>query len=183
MHTTRARRQSATATASTCRAGWSRASTADGASRAPSTTARSVLASHFEGKRFNSPNDVVVKSDGSIWFTDPSYGIDSDYEGDASASEIGAQRVYRIDASSGAIGVVAGDFVQPNGLAFSADESLLYIVDTRATHQIDGPHHVRRFKVGANGALVGGEVFATCGTTSLYSVYLNTHGAWPGSTD
>ena len=116
---------------------------------------RTVLASHFEGKRFNSPNDVVVKSDGSIWFTDPSYGIDSDYEGDASPSEIGAQRVYRIDPDSGAVGVVASDFVQPNGLAFSPDESLLYIVDTGATHQADGPHHVRRFRVAANGSLCG----------------------------
>ncbi len=123
---------------------------------------RIVVASHFEGKRFNSPNDVVVKSDGSIWFTDPSYGIDSDYEGDATASELGAQRVYRVDATSGAISVVASDFVQPNGLAFSADESLLYIVDTGLTHVADGPHHVRRFRVGADGALSGGEVFATC---------------------
>ena len=123
---------------------------------------RKVLASHFEGKRFNSPNDVVVKSDGSIWFTDPSYGIDSDYEGDASPSEIGAQRVYRVDPESKAISVVASDFVQPNGLAFSADESLLYIVDTGATHQSDGPHHVRCFRVAANGSLSGGEVFATC---------------------
>jgi len=123
---------------------------------------RSIVASHFEGKRFNSPNDVVVKSDGSVWFTDPSYGIDSDYEGDAAASEIGAQRVYRVDAASGAVSVVASDFVQPNGLAFSADESLLYIVDTGATHVAGGPHHVRRFRVGADGGLCGGEVLATC---------------------
>jgi len=123
---------------------------------------RSIVASHFEGKRFNSPNDVVVKSDGSVWFTDPSYGIDSDYEGDAAASEIGAQRVYRVDAASGAVSVVASDFVQPNGLAFSADESLLYIVDTGATHVAGGPHHVRRFRVAADGGLSGGEVLATC---------------------
>ena len=115
------------------------------------------------GKPINSPNDIVCKSDGSIWFTDPSYGIDSDYEGDASPNEIGAQRVYRIDGASGAVSVVADDFVQPNGLAFSPDESLLYIVDTGATHQADGPHHVRRFKVAADGrTLSGGEVFATC---------------------
>ncbi len=111
-----------------------------------------MLASHFEGKRFNSPNDVIVKSDGSVWFSDPSYGIDSDYEGDAAASEIGAQRVYRVDGASGAISVVASDFVQPNGLAFSPDESLLYIVDTGATHVADGPHHVRRFRVGGRTA-------------------------------
>ena len=137
---------------------------------------RNVLASHVEGKRFNSPNDVVVKSDGSIWFTDPSYGIDSDYEGDASPSEIGAQRVYRIDAASAAVTVVASDFVQPNGLAFSADESLLYIVDTGATHQTDGPHHVRRFRVAANGSLAGGEVFATCPIGLYDGLRVDVHG-------
>jgi gluconolactonase len=123
---------------------------------------RTVVASHFEGKRFNSPNDVVVKSDHSIWFTDPSYGIDSDYEGDASQNEIGAQRVYRVDPDNGGITVVASDFVQPNGLAFSPDEAFLYIVDTGATHRADGPHHVRRFRVGSDAKLSGGEVFATC---------------------
>lgn len=124
---------------------------------------RIVLADRYQGKRFNSPNDVVVKSDGSIWFTDPSYGIDSDYEGDAAASEIGACNVYRLDPVSGRVGIVASDFVQPNGLAFSPDESLLYIVDTGATHQENGPHHVRRFKVSADGAsIAGGELFATC---------------------
>jgi gluconolactonase len=137
---------------------------------------RTVVASHFEGKRFNSPNDVVVKSDGSVWFTDPSYGIDSDYEGDAAASELGAQRVYRVDAASGAIGVVASDFVQPNGLAFSPDESLLYIVDTGATHVADGPHHVRRFRVAADGRLSGGEVFATCPVGLYDGLRVDVHG-------
>jgi gluconolactonase len=93
-------------------------------SRTEHDGSRRVLASHFEGKRFNSPNDVVVKSDGSIWFTDPSYGIDSDYEGDAAPSEIGARSVYRIAPDLGAVARVADGFVQPNGLAFSPDESL-----------------------------------------------------------
>ncbi|WP_114973198.1 SMP-30/gluconolactonase/LRE family protein [Rhodoferax ferrireducens] len=124
---------------------------------------RIVLAERYEGKRFNSPNDVVVKSDGSIWFTDPSYGIDSDYEGAAAPSEIGACNVYRLDPVSGRVAIVASDFVQPNGLAFSPDESLLYIADTGATHQTNGPHHVRCFKVsGDSAAISGGEVFATC---------------------
>jgi gluconolactonase len=137
---------------------------------------RTVLASHVEGKRFNSPNDVVVKSDGSIWFTDPSYGIDSDYEGDAAPGEIGAQRVYRIDPGNGAIGVVAGDFVQPNGLAFSPDESLLYIVDTGATHQADGPHHIRRFSVNADGTLGAGAVFAVCPVGLYDGLRVDGHG-------
>ena len=124
---------------------------------------RTVLADRYDGKRFNSPNDLVVKSDGSIWFTDPSYGIDSDYEGNAAPSEIGARNVYRIDPSTGRVAIVASDFVQPNGLAFSPDESLLYIVDTGLTHKVDGPHHVRRFNVSADGSsITGGEVFATC---------------------
>ena len=137
---------------------------------------RSVLASHHDGKRFNSPNDVVVKSDGSIWFSDPSYGIDSDYEGDASPNEQGAQRVYRIDPANHAVSVVADDFVQPNGLAFSPDESLLYIVDTGATHVPDGPHHVRKFRVAANGTLSGGEVFATCPVGLYDGLRVDVHG-------
>src|SRR5436190_2365323 len=198
---------------------------------------RTVLADRYEGKRFNSPNDVVVKSDGSVWFSDPSYGIDSHYEGDAAPSEIGVRNVYRVDPATGRVSIVASDFVQPNGLAFSPDESLLYIADTGLTHQVDGPHHIRRFKVSADGGSIsGGVVFSVCpgglydgfrvdmhgnvwtsagdgvrclapdgsllgrilipepvanvcfggpklnrlficGTTSLYSVYLNTHAA------
>jgi gluconolactonase len=138
---------------------------------------RTVLADRIDGKRFNSPNDLVVKSDGSIWFTDPSYGIDSDYEGDAAPSDIGACRVYRLDAASGRVTIVASDFVQPNGLAFSPDESLLYVVDTGVTHQADGPHHVRRFKVASDGAsLSGGEVFATCAAGLYDGLRVDVHG-------
>jgi gluconolactonase len=145
-------------------------------SRTEHDGSRTVLASQVDGKRLNSPNDVVVKSDGSIWFTDPSYGIDSDYEGDASRNEQGAQRVYRIDGTSGAITVVASDFVQPNGLAFAPDESLLYIVDTGATHVANGPHHVRRFHVWENGKLTGGEVFATCPNGLYDGLRVDVHG-------
>ena len=201
---------------------------------------RTVLASHCQGKRLNSPNDVVVKSDGGIWFSDPTYGIDTGYEGDAAASEIGASHVYRIDPASHAVTAVTSDFVKPNGLAFSPDEKQLYIADTGATHVKDGPRHIRVFDVSADGkSLGGGRLFATCvhglfdgfrfdasgnlwtsagdgvhcyapdgtligkvlipevvanvcfggpkrnrlyicGTTSLYAVYLNAHGAaWP----
>lgn len=145
---------------------------------------RTVLAAQYGGKRLNSPNDVVVKSDGSIWFSDPSYGIDSDYEGDASPNEQGAQRVYRIDPASGAVTAVADDFVQPNGLAFSPDESLLYIVDTGATHRADGPHHVRRFRVEAGGSLAGGEVFATCPAGLYDGLRVDVHGnLWLSAAD
>ena len=121
-----------------------------------------VLASHHQGKRFNSPNDVVVKSDGSIWFTDPAYGIDSDYEGHKADSEVGACHVYRIDPQTGDVGIVADDFVRPNGIAFSPDETRLYVADTGATHVKDGPRHIRVFDVNADGSLSGGKVFATC---------------------
>jgi gluconolactonase len=126
-----------------------------------------VIASHDVGKRFNSPNDVVVRSDGSIWFTDPTYGIDSDYEGHRADSEIGACHVYRVDPHSGEIRIAADDFVRPNGLAFSPDEKRLYVADTGATHVPDGPRHIRVFDVGENGGLTGGDVFATC-TSGLF---------------
>ncbi|MDJ0626811.1 MAG: SMP-30/gluconolactonase/LRE family protein [Rhodobacter sp.] len=125
-----------------------------------------VIADRFEGKRLNSPNDVVVKSDGSIWFTDPSYGILIDYEGERAESEIGACHVYRV-CPSGDIAIVADDYLKPNGLAFSPDESLLYIADTGATHAPEGPRHIRRHTVGSDGTLGGGEVFAEC-TNGLF---------------
>src|SRR3954447_24939741 len=118
-----------------------------------------VIAERFEGKRFNSPNDVVVKSDGSIWFTDPAYGIDSDYEGHRAESEIGACHVYRVEPDGRDCRIVADDFVRPNGLAFSPDERRLYISDTGASHVDNGPRHIRAFDVGPDSALSGGDVF------------------------
>ena len=113
-----------------------------------------VLADRFDGKRFNSPNDVVVKSDGSIWFTDPSYGIDSDYEGDAAPSEIGARNVYRIDPASGARHRRRrATSCSPTGWR-SRPTSRCCTSSTPASRtSADGPHHVRRFKVAANGAV------------------------------
>lgn len=120
-----------------------------------------VIADSFEGKRLNSPNDVVVKSDDSVWFTDPSYGIMMDYEGDRAESEIGACHVYRVSADDD-IRIVADDYVKPNGLAFSPDESQLFIADTGITHDEDGPRHIRRHAVGADGTLGAGAIFAEC---------------------
>ena len=115
-----------------------------------------VIADRFEGKRLNSPNDVVVKSDGSVWFTDPSYGIASHYEGHRAESELGGCFVFRVDPGGGAPRVVADDFDRPNGLAFSPDERRLFIADSGA------PHHMRVFDVGDDGGLSGGDVFAVC---------------------
>jgi gluconolactonase len=121
-----------------------------------------VIASHYQGKRLNSPNDVVVRSDGSIWFTDPSYGIDTDYEGARSDREQNGCHVYRVDAATGEVSRVADDFERPNGLAFSIDEKKLYIADSGRTHGEDLPHHIRVFDVVEGKTLKGGEVFAVC---------------------
>ena len=118
-----------------------------------------VLADRHQGRRLNSPNDVVVKSDGTIWFTDPSYGITSDYEGYRAESEIGACHVYRLDPVDGALTAVAEDFVRPNGLAFSPDEKTLYIADSSVTHDPAGNHHIRAFDVIEGRRLAKGRVF------------------------
>ena len=143
-----------------------------------------VLASHWQGKRLNSPNDAVVKSDGCIWFTDPSYGIDSEYEGDKSPHEIGACHVYRIDPAGG-LTTVATDFEKPNGLAFSPDEKRLYIVDTGYSHGEHFPRHMRVFDVGADGAsLSGGAVFAESKIGMFDGLRVDTQGnVWTSSGD
>jgi gluconolactonase len=120
-----------------------------------------VLADRYERHRLNSPNDVVVKSDGSIWFSDPTYGIDSDYEGQQSESEIGASNVYRIDGGTGRISLVVSDRVKPNGLAFSPDETTLYVADTGATHVSGLPATIWSYQV--DGDTVGScSLLATC---------------------
>ncbi len=91
-----------------------------------------VLADRFEGKRLNSPNDVVVKSDGSVWFTDPEFGILGYYEGEKATPEL-PTNVYRIDGQTGALTVVSSEIGRPNGLAFSPDESILYVVECAVT--------------------------------------------------
>jgi gluconolactonase len=116
------------------------------------------LASRFEGKRFNSPNDVIVDSRGVIWFTDPDYGILGDYEGYRADSEIGRCNVYCISPGDGRVQLVADDFIKPNGLAFSPDESVLYIADSGATHDENGPRHIRAFDVARDGALLHSRV-------------------------
>jgi gluconolactonase len=135
-----------------------------------------VLADRYQGKRLNSPNDVVVKSDGSIWFTDPPYGILSDYEGHKAESELGKCYVFRLDPRSGELAIVADDFDKPNGIAFSPDESLLYVADTGASHNPDGPRHIRRFTVGTGAKLSGGAVFATCSAGLFDGFRLDTDG-------
>jgi gluconolactonase len=117
-----------------------------------------VLCDRFEGKRLNSPNDVVVKSDGSIWFTDPYFGIQSHYEGHVDQQEL-PTNVYRLDPANGRLTVVADGINQPNGLAFSPDERRLYIVESRSK-----PRVIRAYDVVNDGtALTGGAVLIDAG--------------------
>ena len=140
-----------------------------------------VIADSFQGKRLNSPNDVVVKSDGSIWFTDPPYGIFSDYEGHKAEQENG-NNVYRVDGQSGEIKIVADDFIRPNGLAFSADEKKLYIVDSAGGRTKGEPKHIRVFDVG-EGKLSGGGEFADCTAGRFDGMRLDTAGRIWAATD
>ena len=109
-----------------------------------------------------SPNDVVVRSDDTIWFSDPACGIESDYEGFQAEPELDGEHVYRLDPATGDIARVTNDFAFPNGLAFSLDEQTLYIADSGGTRYPSGEHHIRAFSVGAYGSLSGGDVFAEC---------------------
>ncbi len=106
-----------------------------------------VICDKFEGKRLNSPNDIVVKSDGSIWFTDPQFGILGDYEGDKAEPEL-PMNVYRVDGATGKVTVAMDGINAPNGLAFSPDEKILYIVESRAE-----PRKILSFDVGAGDKL------------------------------
>ncbi len=140
-----------------------------------------VLADRYQGRRLNSPNDVVVRADGTIWFTDPTYGITGDYEGNQADSEFdGACYVFRLDPATGDLSIVAEDFCRPNGLAFSPDEQRLYIADTRQE-----PSHIRVFDVTADGRLTGGAIFATCDAGRFDGLRVDAAGrvwaaAWDG---
>jgi gluconolactonase len=116
-----------------------------------------VLAERYNGRRLNSPNDVVVKSDGTIWFTDPHYGIMTDYEGYRADQELPCH-VYRLDPRDGSLDAVVTDMACPNGLAFSPKEDALYVSDTGRMFGND-PTHIMRFPVGADGKLMSGTVF------------------------
>ncbi|WP_430250541.1 SMP-30/gluconolactonase/LRE family protein [Neorhizobium sp. DAR64860/K0K1] len=118
-----------------------------------------VLADSYEGKRLNSPNDVVVRSDGSVWFTDPTYGIKSDYEGFRAEPEQATRNVYRLDPETGEIDAVVTDFGQPNGLAFSPDEKILYVADSSSSHDPSAPRHIRAFDVVDGRQLKNSRVF------------------------
>jgi gluconolactonase len=118
-----------------------------------------VLADRYQGKRLNAPNDVVCRADGSLWFSDPHYGINTDYEGGKQVPEL-PPALYRLDPRDGSLRVVADDFAGPNGLAFSPDEAKLYVAESGAQFASDPVRHIRVFDVSPDGTrLSGGQVF------------------------
>ena len=117
-----------------------------------------ILIGHYCGRRLNSPNDIVCKSDGTIWFSDPLYGINTDYEGGKQTSEL-PPRLYRFDPATGDLTVAADDFEGPNGLAFSPDERILYVAESGRQFEPRARRCIRRFNVSESGKLSGGEDF------------------------
>lgn len=116
-----------------------------------------VIADSYQGKRLNSPNDVVVKSDGSIWFTDPPFGTYAFYEGIKTQAELPHTHVYRVDGQTGEIALVADDIDHPNGLAFSPDESILYVIESRSE-----PRNILAYDVQGGTKLANRRVFYRC---------------------
>lgn len=138
-----------------------------------------IVVSHWQGRRLNSPNDIAVKSDGTIWFTDPPYGIVSDREGHRADSEIGACHVFRFDPVRGVLRIASDCLEHPNGLAFSPDESVLYVSDTSAALRSDGGghHHIVAFDVIDGQDLVDPRIFAiiTPGLADGFKLDVNGH--------
>jgi len=141
-----------------------------------------TVANEYDGKRLNSPNDVVVKSDGSIWFTDPHYGIMSNYEGYQSEQELDCN-VYRYDPDTDQLDAVITDMHCPNGLAFSADETLLYVADTGRMFHED-PQHIRAYKITADNKACDGHVLHSIKPGCADGFRLDTEGnIWCSAAD
>jgi gluconolactonase len=141
-----------------------------------------VIADNYKGKRLNSPNDVIVKSDGTIWFSDPHYGIMTNYEGYKSEQELPCN-VYCVDPADGSIEAVLTDFNCPNGLAFSPDETRLYVADTGRMYGND-PQHIRVFDVSADGKLTGGNIFHSINPGMADGFRLDSEGnVWSSAAD
>jgi len=137
-----------------------------------------ILADSYRGKRFNSPRDLIVRSDGSIWFSDPDFSINVS-EGNSIQAEL-PECVYRIDGKSGVVMLVAADVLGPNGLAFSPDETLLYVAGSRGTRQ-----NIRRYEIAADGrSLANGHVFIDAKDGQPDGIRVDIHGnlwcAWGG---
>ena len=141
------------------------------------------LVDNYEGKKLNSPNDLIVKSDGSIWFTDPPYEILTDRQGHKAAPELGANYVFRLWPDTGTIEIMIDDFDMPNGIAFSPDESILYVADTG--YELDSPEaSIHAFDASSGGTLSNHRIYAkpTPGKSDGFRV--DTHGnVWTSAGD
>lgn len=135
-----------------------------------------VLVDNYQGKKLNSPNDVVVKSDGTIWFTDPPYGILSNHEGHKADSELGHCYVFRFDSVTNDLSIVATDRDKPNGLAFNLDETILYVSDTGRSHKEDSWHHIFAYDVMEGKTLSSGRVFVEINPGMSDGFRLDKHG-------
>lgn len=119
-----------------------------------------MLVDQHDGMKLNSPNDVIVKSDGTIWFTDPPYGLIQPNEGYGGTQEQSGCHVYRFDPITLEVACVVDDMDKPNGLAFSPDEKTLYVSDTAGSHDANGHHHIRAYEVVDGSSTTNGRVFA-----------------------
>ncbi len=141
-----------------------------------------VIADQYLGKRLNSPNDVVVKSDGTIWFSDPHYGIKTNYEGYQSIQELDCQ-VYRVDPNSNEIEAAITDMQCPNGLAFSPNEKQLYVADTGRMFS-DDPQHIRVYEVDSHNRVTAGRFFHSVDSGVADGFRLDTDGnIWTSAAD
>lgn len=135
-----------------------------------------VLCDRYQGKRLNSPNDLIVKRDGTIWFTDPPYGITEPNQGYGGEQEQPGSYVYRFDPATGEIDAVITDMLRPNGLAFNPDEQLLYVSDSSAFNLSDGYHHVRVYEVVDGQNAINGRVFAVIDPGQPDGLRVDEHG-------
>jgi gluconolactonase len=135
-----------------------------------------TLVDHYQGARLNSPNDLVVKSDGTIWFTDPPYGIIQPEEGYFAESELPGNFVYRFDPQTCELSIVVDDMDKPNGLAFSPDESILYVADSGRSHNPNGNHHIRAYDVVNGKSTTNGRIFAIIDAGVPDGFRLDVHG-------
>ncbi|HEY9599997.1 MAG TPA: SMP-30/gluconolactonase/LRE family protein [Allocoleopsis sp.] len=135
-----------------------------------------VLVDRYQGKRLNSPNDLVVKRDGTIWFTDPPYGINEPGQGYGGEQELPGSYVFRFDPATGELDPVVTDMLRPNGLGFSPDESLLYVSDSASYNMPGAAHHIRVYEVVDGRQTTNGRLFAVIDPPIPDGMCIDEHG-------
>ena len=119
-----------------------------------------IICDRYQRNRLNSPNDLVVKSDGTIWFTDPPFGLTQPNEGCGGTQEQAGSFVFRFDPDTGDLDAVIKEMERPNGLAFSPDERILYVSDTSQVNYIQGHHYIRAYDLVGQAKVINSRVFA-----------------------